>query len=99
MAATILNVKAFNALKDQQELEGLRSQQLALIPVLDRVGLFDLFQPMDWLRDNEGRTWIGVLYFHVFPEKMDEQVQKRLIDVSQTASPLLREEMHKLLGI
>ncbi|RAL15342.1 uncharacterized protein BO97DRAFT_468289 [Aspergillus homomorphus CBS 101889] len=63
VGALLLNIKAYNqahASDNQGQMRSLRSALQAAIPLLTKVGMFELFPPEDWIRgDNEGRQMVG----------------------------------------
>ncbi|KAI2607054.1 uncharacterized protein GGS25DRAFT_317082 [Hypoxylon fragiforme] len=66
VGALLVNIRAYNeahstgGLEKKTQLEALMR---ATLPLLDRVGLFDLFRPEEWIAgDNEGRKAVGRLY-------------------------------------
>ncbi|KAI0444135.1 hypothetical protein F4803DRAFT_280404 [Xylaria telfairii] len=66
VGALLVNVRAYNtahAAGDTAKVQALEASLKAALPLLDKVGLFDLFTPEDWIRgDNEGRKAVGRLY-------------------------------------
>lgn len=42
----------------------LRESMITPLPLLDRIGFFDLFTPEEWINDteNEGRRLVGQLF-------------------------------------
>ncbi|GAW12325.1 hypothetical protein ANO14919_016900 [Xylariales sp. No.14919] len=66
VGALLLNIRAYNtahAAGDTAKTQALESSFEAALPLLDKVGLFDLFTPDEWIRgNNEGRRAVGKLY-------------------------------------
>ncbi|KAI8946809.1 hypothetical protein F4801DRAFT_39114 [Xylaria longipes] len=66
VGALLVNIRAYNtahAAGDTAKTQALEDSFKATLPLLDKVGLFDLFTPEDWIRgDNEGRKAVGRLY-------------------------------------
>ncbi|KAI0872726.1 hypothetical protein GGS24DRAFT_426272 [Hypoxylon argillaceum] len=66
VGALLVNIRAYNiayAAHDTTKTRALEASFEAALPLLDKVGLFDLFTPDEWIRgDNEGRRAVGRLY-------------------------------------
>ncbi|GAW27103.1 hypothetical protein SAMD00023353_7100080 [Rosellinia necatrix] len=66
VGALLVNIRTYNVAHadgDAATTEALEASFRAALPLLDKVGLFDLFTPSDWIRgDNEGRKAVGRLY-------------------------------------
>ncbi|KAI1754127.1 hypothetical protein F4782DRAFT_495204 [Xylaria castorea] len=66
VGALLVNIRAYNtahAAGDTVKAEALEASFRAALPLLDKVGLFDLFAAEEWVRgDNEGRKAVGRLY-------------------------------------
>ncbi|KAI0484879.1 hypothetical protein GGR56DRAFT_669389 [Xylariaceae sp. FL0804] len=66
IATLLVNVRAYNeahAAGDAAAVAGLEDRFRASLPLLDRVGLFGLFTPDEWVQgSNEGRRAVGRLY-------------------------------------
>ncbi|KAI0199194.1 hypothetical protein F4808DRAFT_433041 [Astrocystis sublimbata] len=66
VGAMLVNIRTYNvahAAGDTAKTEALESSFKAALPLLDKVGLFDLFTPEEWIQgDNEGRKAVGRLY-------------------------------------
>ena len=62
----MINIRAYNeahAAGDEQKTARLEEAMAAALPLLDKVGLFDLFAPDEWIQgSNEGRRAVGRLY-------------------------------------
>jgi hypothetical protein len=62
----LVNIRAYNtalAASDVAKAKALEESFKTALPLLDKVGLFELFTPDDWIRgDNEGRKAVGRLY-------------------------------------
>ena len=47
-------------------MDTLRTALRAAIPLLMKVGMFDLFPPEEWIQgDNEGRKQVGEMYLEL----------------------------------
>lgn len=61
-----MNIRTYNAAHaagDTAKTEALETSFKTALPLLDKVGLFDLFKPEEWIQgDNEGRRAVGQLY-------------------------------------
>ncbi|KAI0404452.1 hypothetical protein F4802DRAFT_598149 [Xylaria palmicola] len=66
VGALLVNIRSYNAAHaagDTAKTQALEASFRAALPLLDRVGLFGLFTPEEWIRgDNEGRRAVGRLY-------------------------------------
>ncbi|KAI0014493.1 hypothetical protein F4779DRAFT_612782 [Xylariaceae sp. FL0662B] len=66
VGALLINIRAYNeahAAGDKDKTAALEEAMRAALPLLDRVGLFDLFTPEEWIRgNNEGRSAVGRLF-------------------------------------
>ncbi|KAJ8129251.1 hypothetical protein O1611_g4382 [Lasiodiplodia mahajangana] len=66
VGALLINIRTYNAAHaagDTAKTQALESSFKAALPLLDRVGLFDLFTPDEWIQgNNEGRKAVGRLY-------------------------------------
>ncbi|KAI0543196.1 hypothetical protein GGR58DRAFT_13539 [Xylaria digitata] len=74
VGALLANIRMYNevySVGDTDKIRALETSFKAALPLLDRVGLFDLFTPDEWLRgDNEGRRAVGRLYLE-FKERQE----------------------------
>jgi hypothetical protein len=61
-----VNIRTYNAAHaagDSATARTIEASFKAALPLLDKVGLFDLFKPDEWIQgDNEGRKTVGRLY-------------------------------------
>ncbi|KAI1505263.1 hypothetical protein F5X99DRAFT_276062 [Biscogniauxia marginata] len=66
VGALLINIRTYNeahAAGDEAKKTQLEDSFQATLPLLHKVGLFDLFPPEDWLRgSNEGRRAVGRAY-------------------------------------
>ncbi|KAI0025386.1 hypothetical protein F4780DRAFT_325581 [Xylariomycetidae sp. FL0641] len=66
VGALLANIRAYNtahAAGDHPQTQALMASFRAALPLLDRVGLFDLFTPAEWMAgDNAGRKAVGRAY-------------------------------------
>ncbi|KAI0547657.1 hypothetical protein F4679DRAFT_586328 [Xylaria curta] len=66
VGALLVNIRSYNAAHaagDTAKTEALEASFKAALPLLHKVGLFDLFTPEEWIQgDNEGRKAVGRLY-------------------------------------
>ncbi|PWY90198.1 hypothetical protein BO70DRAFT_426573 [Aspergillus heteromorphus CBS 117.55] len=62
----LINIRAYNrayAVGDHAQMETLQAGLKAAVPLLQRVGMFDLFRPEEWIAgENEGRRLVGRMY-------------------------------------
>ncbi|PYI10311.1 hypothetical protein BO78DRAFT_361603 [Aspergillus sclerotiicarbonarius CBS 121057] len=70
VGALLVNIRAYNeahADGNQAKMEALRTALKTAIPLLKKVGMFDLFPPEEWIQgDNEGRKLVGRMYQEFF---------------------------------
>ena len=68
--ALLVNIRAYNeahANGSWAKMETLRTALRAAIPLLQKVGMFDLFPPEEWIQgNNEGRKLVGRIYQEIF---------------------------------
>ncbi|KAI1348220.1 hypothetical protein F5Y01DRAFT_217153 [Xylaria sp. FL0043] len=66
VGALLVNIRAYNAAHaagDTAKTSALEDSFKAALPLLDKVGLFDLFTPEEWVQgNNQGRKAIGQLF-------------------------------------
>ncbi|KAI2620621.1 hypothetical protein GGS26DRAFT_302889 [Hypomontagnella submonticulosa] len=66
VGALLINIRSYNEAHkagDRAKMEQLKEAMRATLPLLDRVGMFDLFRPEEWIAgDNEGRKAVGKMY-------------------------------------
>ncbi|KAI1379615.1 hypothetical protein F4677DRAFT_442590 [Hypoxylon crocopeplum] len=66
VGALLVNIRTYNEAHrtgDNDKMAQLAESMRATLPLLDKVGLFDLFGPEEWIRgDNEGRKAVGKMY-------------------------------------
>ncbi|OTA99781.1 hypothetical protein M426DRAFT_324851 [Hypoxylon sp. CI-4A] len=66
VGAMLINIRAYNAAQKAGELDKLPPLEEALrvtLPLLDKVGMFELFKPEEWINgDNNGRALVGRMY-------------------------------------
>ncbi|KAI0970131.1 hypothetical protein F4678DRAFT_148194 [Xylaria arbuscula] len=66
VGALLVNIRAYNeahAAGDTAKTKALEASFEAALPLLDKVGLFDLFTPNEWIQgNNQGRMAVGQLY-------------------------------------
>ncbi|KAI1098892.1 hypothetical protein F4804DRAFT_345959 [Jackrogersella minutella] len=66
VGALLINIRVYNEahkIGDKQKMEVLSEAMRATLPLLHKVGMFDLFQPEEWIQgNNEGRKAVGKMY-------------------------------------
>ncbi|KAI8623000.1 hypothetical protein F5Y19DRAFT_406153 [Xylariaceae sp. FL1651] len=66
VGALLVNIRTYNAAhtaRNTSRTQALEASFKTALPLLDKVGLFDLFTPEEWIQgDNEGRKVVGRLY-------------------------------------
>lgn len=84
VAATLNNVARLNKLlmeaNREQDVQALIEAIDKLIPSLDAIGVFDLFEPAYWIGEGEqlGRVAAIMLYFKHYPEKLTPELNMQL---------------------
>ncbi|PWY80264.1 hypothetical protein BO94DRAFT_537142 [Aspergillus sclerotioniger CBS 115572] len=70
VGALLINIRVYNeahANGNRDKMETLRTALRTAIPLLQKVGMFDLFPPEEWIQgDNEGRKLVGRIYQEFF---------------------------------
>lgn len=65
-SALLINIRAYNEAHkagDKEKTALLEESMRATLPLLEKVGMFGLFSPEEWIQgDNEGRKVVGKLY-------------------------------------
>ncbi|VUC32285.1 unnamed protein product, partial [Clonostachys rosea] len=73
VGALLVNIKAYNqahARQDKSAMGQLEPVMKAAVPLLSKVGMFDLFSAEEWIRgDNEGRKLVGQAYLDYQKER------------------------------
>ncbi|KAI4861000.1 hypothetical protein F4820DRAFT_452340 [Hypoxylon rubiginosum] len=66
VGALLINIRAYNEAHkagDKDKIALLEQAMSATLPLLDKVGMFDLFRPEEWIQgDNEGRRAVGKMF-------------------------------------
>ncbi|KAI8965575.1 hypothetical protein F5Y11DRAFT_295299 [Daldinia sp. FL1419] len=66
VGALLINIRAYNEahkIGDENKKAQLEESLSASLPLLEKVGMFDLFRAEEWISgDNEGRKVVGKLY-------------------------------------
>lgn len=97
VAATLNNVARLNALFTQEETSEQRKEIAEILTAVDglisslqAVGIFNLFEPTDWIGEGEqpGRVAVICLYFQRYPEKYTPPLQEQLKRVKSKISSL-----------
>lgn len=106
VAATLNNVVRLNQLLSQEETPERKKEIMdistaiaQLIPSLQIIGVFDLFEPTYWIGNGEqpGRILALSLYFKQYPEKCTPVLREQLFKVKENvSSPYLREQLDSL---
>jgi hypothetical protein len=106
VAATLNNVARLNQLLSQEETPELKKEIVEistaiaqLIPSLQAIGVFDLFEPTYWIGQGEqpGRILALSLYLKHYPEKYTVALKEQLLKVKGSiSSPYLRERLDAL---
>ncbi|ROW06954.1 hypothetical protein VMCG_04080 [Cytospora schulzeri] len=82
VGALLLNTRAYNkahAEGDEATMAELREIMKIPLSLLDRVGLFELFTPEEWINDggkNEGRRVVGKLFLEYKEAKENSNMSK-----------------------
>ncbi|KAI1137784.1 hypothetical protein F5Y05DRAFT_62032 [Hypoxylon sp. FL0543] len=66
VGALLINIRAYNEAHragEKDKMAALEEAMRTTLPLLDKVGMFDLFRPEEWIEgDNEGRKAVGKMY-------------------------------------
>ncbi len=106
-AATIQNIALLNQHMAKpndpvtdQEIEKVSSEIGRLIPSLTYIGVFDFFEPIEWIGSSEqpGRVLAAALYLKQHPGEMTEEIERKIQDIStSTPSDYLRNLLQTTL--
>jgi hypothetical protein len=106
VAAMLNNVARLNQLllqdetpESKKEITEISTAISQLIPSLQVIGVFDLFEPIYWIGNGEqpGRIVTLALYFKQYPEKYTLALKEKLLKVKgNITSPYLREQLDSL---
>jgi ferredoxin-fold anticodon binding domain-containing protein len=104
VAATLNNIALLNRLflenAKEDQIINIKKAIVELIPSLKAVGIFDLFNPQEWINNEPkylGRTYVVLLYLKHYPEEIDEEITKKLKEIKKTAqSPFVQSELQSL---
>ena len=106
VAATLNNVARLNQLLSQEETPECKREIIEistaidqLIPSLQFIGVFDLFEPIYWIGNGEqpGRILALALYLKHYPEKYTPALKEQLFKVKKNIfSSHLREQLDSL---
>lgn len=110
VAATINNIALLNKIllanpvqSDNKNTADVVKSVEALLPSLKVIGLFDFFNPREWLSnpvEQPGRTLVAVLYLQKYPETLDKESQAQLDKITkETNITLLKTEIGKIRGM
>lgn len=103
IASLIENVRLLNEMllgdKPTEGAQGLMDDIRVALPVQKTFHVFDVFSVEDWISNGgrPGNVLAGVLYLQQYPNAMTDKVHNRLVALSQTAHPVLRNEIAKLI--
>eukprot|EP00127_Corallochytrium_limacisporum_P005762 Clim_evm141s210 gene=Clim_evmTU141s210 len=70
----------------------LQASVRSLVPFLERLGLFKLFTPSEWLREDgrgEGRRLVAINYLLMYPNALTPALMNKLTQIRETCSPFL----------
>jgi hypothetical protein len=94
--ATIENIKLLNECFKQPftkerntNIKAIMRIMEELIEALHLVGLFEFFQPLEWLQDskNKGRIMVALLYLSMHKEQLDEKIRLRVYELKKNFEP------------
>jgi hypothetical protein len=93
VAATLNNIAVLNELLKKND-ENPQINQLveavnSLIPSLRVIGIFNLFNPDEWLRndvDQPGRALVCVLYLQQYPKEITPYIKLRLQEIQKKSN-------------
>lgn len=69
------------------------------MPVQKELRVFEMFPPTEWVtnKDQPGKVMAGVLYLQHYPTELTPLLKPQLLTISNSAHPLLKAEIQKLL--
>jgi hypothetical protein len=99
VAATLNNIALLNHLirqeksyEGEEEIQKIVAAIDQLIPSLNVIGMFDLFEPIYWIGEGEqiGRLVALSLYIKHYPTKVSDSIRKKLVSWTRNVtSPVL----------
>lgn len=104
---TIENIKILNEIlaapampERKQIIEKNLEPVVELIKPIEQGGLFEFFEPLEWLQDdqNQGRILVTALYLKSFPNQVTPIVKGRLEDLLKVCSPEVCAHVKIALG-
>lgn len=104
VAATLNNIALLNRLlldnAEHDKIAPIKKAIIDLMPSLKAVGIFDLFDPLEWIssQNHPGRTYVAILYLKHYPEEMNKEIVHKLEMVKEAIeSPFFQSELQSLL--
>lgn len=101
--AMMQNARLFDKVREmpesaekEEKLAQIKLDLKNIMPGLKANGLFDFFQPIEWLEakgDEEGRIFVALIFLEMYPEKKDEVIYARLCELTQTASLAVKDQL------
>lgn len=103
VAATLNNIALLDRLFQENaghdQIANVKKAIVELMPSLKAVGIFDLFNPIEWINDPKhlGRTYVALLYLKHYPEEISEEIVDKLKKIKQTVKiPFFQSELQSL---
>jgi hypothetical protein len=90
VAATLNNIALLNQLflenPEQDQIATIRKAVVNLMPSLKAIGVFDLFNPIEWLNNPKqlGRMYVAILYLKNYPDEISNEILSKLQEIKQT---------------
>lgn len=90
VAAILNNIALLNQLflenPEQDQIATIRKAVVNLMPSLKAIGVFDLFNPIEWLNNPKqlGRMYVAILYLKNYPDEISNEILSKLQETKQT---------------
>ncbi len=105
VAATLSNIALLDRLfleeGNENQIHDIKNAVIELLPSLRAVGMFSLFDPLEWVNNEKhwGRIYIGLLYLRQFSEEINDEIVCQLLEIEQKfPNPFFQSELEILLS-
>ena len=106
VAATLKNIALLNELLSKsdhsKEVDKILQEVHKLIPSLIAIGVFDFFEPLEWIANNQqpGRQLVGLLFLETHLERLSDGLFQDLKAMDLKAQhPRVQEALTRIVGI
>lgn len=106
VAATLKNIALLNELLSKsdhsEQVNTILQEVHKLIPSLIAIGVFDFFEPLEWISNNgqPGRQLVGLLYLETHRERLSDELVQGLKAMDIKAQhPRVQEALARVVGI